>query len=295
MSNKKKEVSKATPYILDFVFIFVGCAVLATGINLFLAPNMISSGGISSVGTILLHLFGVDLWITNLAANVLLFLLGFRFLGKYAVLKTTAGILFLSMFLWLSDFLPKYTEDKILATVVGGVLVGLGVGLVVRRDGSTGGSDFAALMIKRFMPHVSIANLILVMDCAVIILSGIVFKSVSITIYSVIAMYISSKVTDWVVLRGDAAKSVQILSPKNEEIAAMIMERFERGVTGVHCTGMYTGKNGLMLMCLVSPKELPRLANAVRKIDPSCFMVIGDAREVLGMGFKEKSDYDQIK
>lgn len=295
MSNKKKNVSKATPYILDFAFIFVGCAVLAAGINLFLAPNMISSGGISSVGTILLHLFGVDLWITNLAANVLLFLLGFRFLGKYAVLKTTAGILFLSMFLWLSDFLPKYTEDKILATVVGGVLVGLGVGLVVRRDGSTGGSDFAALMIKRFMPHVSIANLILVMDCAVIILSGIVFKSVSITIYSVIAMYISSKVTDWVVLRGDAAKSVQILSPKNEEIAAMIMERFERGVTGVHCTGMYTGKNGLMLMCLVSPKELPRLANAVRKIDPSCFMVIGDAREVLGMGFKEKSDYDQIK
>ncbi len=295
MSNKKKDVSKATPYILDFVFIFVGCAVLAAGINLFLAPNMISSGGISSVGTILLHLFGVDLWITNLAANVLLFLLGFRFLGKYAVLKTTAGILFLSMFLWLSDFLPKYTEDKILATVVGGVLVGLGVGLVVRRDGSTGGSDFAALMIKRFLPHVSIANLILVMDCAVILLSGIVFKSVSVTIYSVIAMYISSKITDWVVLLGDAAKSVQILSPKNEEIAAMIMERFERGVTGVHCTGMYTGKDGLMLMCLVSPKELPKLANAVRKIDPSCFMVIGDAREVLGMGFKEKSDYDQIK
>ena len=295
MSNKKKDVSKATPYILDFVFIFVGCAVLAAGINLFLAPNMIYSGGISSVGTILLHLFGVDLWITNLAANVLLFLLGFRFLGKYAVLKTTAGILFLSMFLWLSDFLPKYTEDKILATVVGGVLVGLGVGLVVRRDGSTGGSDFAALMIKRFLPHVSIANLILVMDCAVIVLSGIVFKDVSVTIYSVIAMYISSKVTDWVVLLGDAAKSVQILSPKNEEIAAMIMERFERGVTGVHCTGMYTGKDGLMLMCLVSPKELPKLANAVRKIDPSCFMVIGDAREVLGMGFKEKSDYDQIK
>ncbi|MBP3322432.1 MAG: YitT family protein [Clostridia bacterium] len=295
MSNKKKGISKATPYILDFLFIFVGCAVLAAGINLFLAPNMISSGGISSVGTILLHLFGVDLWITNLAANVLLFLLGFRFLGKYAVMKTTAGILFLSMFLWLSDFLPKYTEDKILATVVGGVLVGLGVGLVVRRDGSTGGSDFAALMIKRFLPHVSIANLILVMDCAVILLSGIVFKSVSVTIYSVIAMYISSKITDWVVLLGDAAKSVQILSPKNEEIAAMIMEKFERGVTGVHCTGMYTGKDGLMLMCLVSPKELPKLANAVRKIDPSCFMVIGDAREVLGMGFKEKSDYDQIK
>lgn len=288
-------MKKAKPYILDFGFIFVGCFVLALGINVFLAPNMISSGGISSVGTILLHLFGVDLWITNLVANLLLFVLGFRFLGKYAVLKTTAGILFLSAFLWVTDFIPKFSEDMILATVVGGVLVGLGVGLVVRRDGSTGGSDFAALMIKRFLPHVSIANLILVMDCAVIILSGIVFKSVTITIYSVIAMYISSKVTDWVVLRGDAAKSVQIISSKNEEIAQMIMKDFERGVTGVHCKGMYSEQEGLMLMCLVSPKELPRLANAVRKIDPSSFMVIGDVREVLGEGFKEKSDYDQIK
>lgn len=288
-------MKKAKPYILDFSFILVGCFVLALGINVFLAPNMISSGGISSVGTILLHLFGVDLWITNLVANLVLFLLGFRFLGKYAVLKTTAGILFLSAFLWLTDFFPKFSEDMILATVVGGVLVGLGVGLVVRRDGSTGGSDFAALMIKRFLPHISIANLILVMDCAVIILSGIVFKSVTVTIYSVIAMYISSKVTDWVVLRGDAAKSVQIISSKNEEIAQMIMRDFERGVTGVHCKGMYTEKEGLMLLCLVSPKELPRLANAVRKIDPASFMVIGDAREVLGEGFKEKSDYDQIK
>lgn len=288
-------MKKAKPYIVDFLFIIAGCLVLAVGINLFLAPSMISSGGISSIGTILLHLFGVDLWITNLVANVLLFLLGFRFLGKYAVAKTAAGIAFLSLFLWLSDFLPKFSGDMILATVVGGVLVGLGVGLVVRRDGSTGGSDFAALMIKRFLPHVSIANLILVMDCAVIILSGIVFKSVSVTIYSVIAMYISSKVTDWVVLRGDAAKSVQILSEKNEEIAQMIMERFERGVTGVHCRGMYSKKEGLMLMCLVSPKELPRLVSAVRRIDPACFLVIEDAREVLGEGFKEKSDYDQIK
>ena len=288
-------MKKARPYIIDFLFIALGCFILAVGINVFLAPSKISSGGISSVGTILLHLFGIDLWITNLVANVVLFLLGFRFLGKYAVVKTAVGIGFLSLFLWVTEWIPKFTEDMILATIVGGVLVGLGVGLVVRRDGSTGGSDFAALMVKRVMPHVSIANLILVMDCVVIILSGIVFKSVSITIYSVIAMYISSKITDWVVLRGDAAKSVQIISRKNEEIAAMIMEKFERGVTGVHCKGMYTEKEGLMLMCLVSPKELPRLANAVRKIDPSCFMVIGDAREVLGMGFKEKSDYDQIK
>jgi uncharacterized membrane-anchored protein YitT (DUF2179 family) len=289
-------MKKARPYIIDFLFIILGCFVLAVGINTFLAPSKISSGGISSVGTILLHLFGIDLWITNLVANVVLFALGFRFLGKYAVAKTAAGIAFLSLFLWLTDFMPKFNkpDEMILATVVGGVLVGLGVGLVVRRDGSTGGSDFAALMIKRFLPHVSIANLILVMDCAVIVLSGIVFKDVSVTIYSVIAMYISSKVTDWVVLRGDAAKSVQILSPKNEEIAQMIMEKFERGVTGVHCRGMYTEKEGLMLMCLVSPKELPQLASAVRKIDPSCFMVIGDAKEVLGEGFKQKSDYDQI-
>ena len=288
-------LKKIKPFIIDFFFITVGCAVLALGINMFLTPNKISSGGVSSIGTVLLHLFGVKMSLTNLVANVVLFIFGFRYLGKYAVVKTVAGIVFLTLFLELTSYLPIFTDDMMLATVVGGVLVGAGVGMVVRQGASTGGSDFAALIIKRFLPHVSLANLILVMDCDIIIISGIVLRIVTVTIFSVIAMYISSKVTDAIVMMGDAAKSVQIFSSKYEEISKQIMQQFERGVTGVHCKGMYSGQEKMMLLCIVSPKEMPILVNMVRRIDPSAFIVINDAKEVLGEGFKLNSSYDNIK
>ncbi len=288
-------MKKIKPYLIDFTLIIIGCAILALGINMFLTPNKISSGGISSIGTVLFHLFGVKMSITNLVANVVLFIFGFRYLGKYAVVKTAAGIAFLTLFLELSSYLPVFTDDMMLATIVGGVLVGAGVGLVVRQGASTGGSDFAALIIKRFLPHVSLANLILIMDCAVIIISGVVFRSVTVTIFSVIAMYISSKVTDSIVMFGDAAKAVQIFSDKHEEISSRIMEQFERGVTGIHCKGMYSGEERMMLLCVVSPKEMPILINMVRRLDPSAFVIINDAREVLGEGFKQNSAYDHIK
>ncbi len=288
-------MKKSLPYIMDFLFIIIGCFILALGINIFLTPNKISSGGISTIGTILLHIFNIKMSITNIAFNVVLFALGFKYLGKYAIIKTATGIVALTGFLELTSYFPPFTSDMMLATVAGGVLVGVGVGLVVRKDASTGGSDFASLIIKRFIPHVSLATIILFLDCLVIIASGIVFKSLTITIFSIIAMYISSKVTDYIVTLGNNAKSVQIFSENHDEISKYIMEKFERGVTGVHCQGMYSKNEKLMLMCIVSPKELPRLINAIRKIDKNAFIIINDAREVLGEGFKLKSDYDQLK
>ena len=274
------------------VCIVLGSFVLALGVNLFLTPNKISSGGISTIGTILLHLFGIKMSVTNLALNAVLFLAGFKYLGREAVLKTVIGILALTASLEVTSYLPTYSEDMLLSTVVGGVLVGLGVGLVVRQNASTGGSDFAALVIRRFLPHVSLATILLVIDCAVIIAAGIVFRSVTVTIYSVIAMYISSRVTDAVVVFGNKAKAVQIFSDHNEEIAEYVMKEFERGATGIHCRGMYSGKEKLMLLCVLSPKELPRLIRTVKGIDPTAFIVINDAKEVLGEGFNLRADYE---
>ena len=282
-------------YLTDALWIAVGCFILALGINLFLAPNKISSGGISSIGTVLLHLFGIRISLTNIVANAVLFFFGFRYLGKYAVVKTVEGIAFFSLSLEIVSLLPIYAEDMMMATLIGGALVGLGVGLVVRKDGSTGGSDFAALILKRFFPHISLAHLILIMDCAVVVLAGIIFRSVSITFYSLIAMYVSSKITDAIVTLGDSAKEVRIFSAQTEKIASEIMERFERGVTGIYGKGMYSGKESMNLLCVVSPKELPALIHTVKEIDPTSFIIINDAKEVLGEGFKENSPYQIIK
>ena len=284
-------MNRTKPYIRDTVFMLLGTFTLALGVNMFLVPAKLSSGGITTVGTILYYIFNIRMSITNLLFNAVLFVMGFKYLGKYALIKTAQGIIFYSLFLEITSYLPQFSGDLTIASVSGGVFVGLGVGLIIRRDGSTGGSDFAALIIKRFIPHVPVATILLILDSTIIVVSGIIFKSFTVTIYSIIAMYISSKVADGIVTIGDKAKSIQIFSHKVDEISSKILNELDRGVTGIHCKGMYSQTEGMMLLCLVTPKELPSILDMVRSIDPTAFIVIQDAREVLGEGFKEKTPY----
>jgi uncharacterized membrane-anchored protein YitT (DUF2179 family) len=273
--------------IKSYLFIAIGAFLLAAGLNMFLVPCKISSGGVSSIGTMLLYKFNIPMSVTNIFFNAVLFVLGYKYVGKNSVLKTVAGIIFLSAFLEITKYLPAFGDDIFISTVIGGALVGIGVGLVVKVEASSGGSDFAGLILKKFFPHIPIATLILFIDGAIIIIAGIVFKSYMITFYSAIAMFIASKVTDSIMTMGDAAKSVYIMSPENEKISKVIMETFERGVTGVYSKGLYTGSENMMLLCAVSPKQLPRLVNKVKEIDKGAFIIVSDAKEVLGEGFKE--------
>ena len=274
-------------FLKDYIFIILGSVILALGINVFSAPNKLSAGGITSIGTVLLYLFKIRLSVTNLVCNVILFLWGYKSLGKYAVVKTASGILFLSLFLELTSYLPTYTGDLIIASIAGGVLMGIGIGFVVRQGASTGGSDFAGLLLHKLLPHIPIAYLIMLIDCTIVLAAGIVFKSVSVTFYSILSLIVSSKLTDIIITFGDSAKSVQIMSEKSEQIAESIMQQLERGVTGIHCRGMYSGKDSLMLFCVVDNKSLPQLVELVRSIDAAAFVVINSSKEVLGNGFKE--------
>lgn len=265
--------------------IVFGAFLLAVGVNLFLTPNKLSTGGITSIGTMLLYLFSIRLSVTNLILNAVLFILGYRYLGKQAVKKTVLGILFFSLFLEITSVLPAYSGDLLIATVSGGVLCGAGVGLVMRSGASTGGSDFAALILKAHIPHVSLASLIFMIDGAVILASGIIFQSLEVTFYSLCSLFVSARLTDLTLSLGTMAKAVRIFSEKNRDIADHIMTRLERGVSGLSCQGMYSRKQGLMLLCIVSPKELPLLVQLVREADSSAFIVVEDVREVLGEGF----------
>ena len=271
-----------------------GTFVLAVSVNVFLTPNKVSAGGVSSLGTILLYLFGIKMSLTNLAANILLFILGYRLLGKQAVLKTALGVVYLSAFLELTLLIPVYTEDLFMATLFSGLLLGVGVGFVVRQGASTGGSDFAGLMLKRILPHISIAALIMCIDLLIVLLAGIVFKSLTVTLYSITALVIASVATDKVVEIGEHAKAVRFFSKKNDQIADVVLNEFERGATGIPCTGMYTGRQTQMLLCVVSPKQVPLLVKKARSIDPYVFVIIEDAHEVVGEGFKSGEEYDKI-
>lgn len=269
-----------------YMVIIFGTFVMAVGIDVFLLPAKISSGGINTIGTVLLYLFGVPLSVTNILLNLVLFVFGYKYLGKESTIKTAAGILLLSFFLEIVRPIPHYSGDIFISAAAGGILMGIGLGMIIRVEASTGGSDFAGMILHRFFPHISVAGFIAVIDCVIISVSGLIFKSLTVTGYSFLALFLAAKVADSLLSMGDAAKSVYILSAKSRELAKIITENINRGATGIYCRGMYTDTEGLMLLCVVNPKELPRLTAYVRKIDPDAFIIICDAKEVLGEGFK---------
>lgn len=280
MHNTEKTVK-------DYVIITAGAFVLALGINFFLVPMKVSTGGVSGIGTVFYHVLSVPMSVTTLILNSVLFLFGYRTLGKDSVVRTLCGILLLSFFLYVTGSFGGYTEDIFIAAVFGGILVGLGVGLTVLKGASTGGSDFAAIMLNRIIPHISVPTFILAIDAVIIFASGVIFKNYTVMLYSAVSLYISSKVADMVLVRGDFAKSVYIISKKNVEISQCIISSMARGVTGVYSKGLYNGDDGMMLMCIVRAKEIPKLLSIVKSMDSGAFTVISDVREVRGEGFKE--------
>lgn len=289
-------------FIIDYLYILVGSFILAFAISFFLVPCMISTGGVSGVATVLYYVAGIPLSITTLIINLVLFFFGYRTLTKASLIKTLCGMLFFSGALYVTDLMAilmpsvvkSVTSDIWVATIFGGMLVGLGVGLVVLREASTGGSDFAALMLHKIIPHISVATFILIIDSAVIIVSGILLPSadiglsnISIMLYSVASLYISSKVTDFIVIRGASARSVYIISDASHEIADAIMTRLERGVTAIKSYGCYSGDDKDMLMCVVRTNEVPKILNIAKEFDKSAFTIISEAKEVRGLGFTE--------
>ena len=262
-------------FIVDYMCIVFGTFILAFAITFFLVPCKISTGGVSGLATVIYYIFNIPLSVTILIVNLVLFICGYWTLRKSAIAKTIVGIVFLSLFLEITPLFGSYSEDVLLSSVFGGILVGVGVGLAVLKEGSTGGSDFAALMLNKAVPFISVATFILIIDMSVIVLSGFVFKSYTIMFYSAISLYISCKVTDMIVVHGKYAKSVFIISEKHNEISKEIMDDMERGVTGIYSYGCYKEKN----------QEVPTLVEKSKKIDSNAFTTISEGREVCGEGF----------
>lgn len=275
-------------FFIDYLYIAIGAFILSVAVNCFLVPCKISTGGVSGVATMVYYVFNIPLSVTSLAINSILFFFGYRLLDKTSVAKTIVGIILLPLFLEVTKVFGTFADDVLISSVFGGVLAGVGVGLPILKEASTGGSDFAALMLNKKIPHISVAAFILMIDAVVITVSGIVFKNYTIMFYSVVSLYISSRITDWLLVRGNYAKSVYIISDKHEKIANEIMQDIKRGVTGIYSYGCYNKKDSMMLMCIVKSREIPHLLDKVKQIDDEAFTIISEVREVRGEGFKKK-------
>jgi len=272
--------------IADYFFIALGSFAAAVAIVCFLVPLKITTGGVSALSTVLFYYFALPLSFSNFFFNAVLFVFGFKLLGKRMLFRTAFGVITLTVFLEVCRVLPAYHDNLFCASVAGGVLLGCGLGIVIRAEGSTGGSDFFSIMLHRKNEHISVPVLILIVDFLIILLTGWAFSSVTVIIYSLVSLFVATKICDFVLTYGRSAKKIEILSQKSEYIAKIILTEFNRGLTGITCRGMYTGNERVLLMCIVNPRDMPKIISFVRECDPAAFVCVSDIREVLGEGFK---------
>lgn len=277
--------------IYDYFIGVIATIALAVSINVFLLPAKISSGGIATIGTVLYYFFGVPLSVTNIALNALIFVMGFRFLGKTSVMRSVFGVAAFTISLEVTKIIPTYTGDILIAIASGGILMGIALGLVIRAGASTGGSDFLGVIINNISPHLSVSKIIFVLDAVVIFLSGVAFKSFEVAVYSLITLYVSAVINNAVLSFGNLTKNILVISDNATEISKAIMNVFERGTTGIYCKGMYSDKDKLMIMCAASPREVPKIISCIQRTDKKAFVIISDATEVIGEGFKKNPDF----
>lgn len=272
-----------------FMIIF-GSAVFALGFDLFLDPNGISCGGISGIA--MLIVYGTkSQWMTvgilTAIFNLPLFFLGLRHVGKRFFFGSLLGLAVSSVcFDLFAALIPAPTLDPLVASIFGGVITGAGLGLVFIAEASTGGVDIVARLIKMKLRNLPIGKIILCMDICTAIATGIVYRQFSNTLYSMTTLFLSSVALDKVVYGLDVSKVALIISDYDEQIASAICTQLERGVTLLNGEGYYSRSDKTVLLCAVRPKELAQLKELVMTVDPTAFLILQDAHQVLGDGFK---------
>lgn len=274
-------------YAWEILLILLGTMIMAMATSLFLLPNHLSSGGFSGIATITYYLFHWKMGNVILALNIPLFILALLRIGKELIWKSIIGTISLSLFINYFEKYSTLTTDKILASIYGGILVGIGTSLILRASASTGGSDLVTYILRSFYPNLSTSTIIVVFDTIVITLNVICFKQLEIGLYSAISIYIMGKVIDIVFEGVGFSKMIWIISKKDEKIATEIRNRVLRGVTGIYSKGMYTDEKRIMLMCIGNRREVFEIKKIANRIDPQSFIIITNVREVYGKGFKK--------
>ncbi len=286
MSISRTQIYIMKKTIKESIFIIVGCFLMAAGTSLFLLPNQLSSGGFAGIATITYYLFHIPVGTFMIILNIPLFILTFIKVGKEVAIKGIAGTIILSIFIDLLDRVTPLTDDRFLACIYGGILSGIGTAIVLKANASTGGSDLLTYIIKAYKPHYRTSNLIVIIDIVIIVMNVLFFKEIEVGLYSAIAIYLMGKMIDIVFEGVYFTKTLFIVSDKYEEIAEEIGKNLERGSTGIYAKGMYTNEDKMMLWCVASRGEVVKIQQIVQSIDKRAFIVISNAREAWGKGFK---------
>ena len=282
MSIEWKKIKNISIEIIETI---IGAVIMSIATSLFLLPNQLSSGGFAGIATILYYFLKIPMGATILAFNIPLFLFAGYKLGKSFLVKSIIGTITFSMAIDILDKLTPLTQDRFLACIYGGIIIGLGTAIILKANSSTGGSDLISMLVKKYNPDIRTSNVIIIVDTVIVGLNVLFFREIEIGLYSAIAIYLMGKMIDIIFEGIYFTKLVIIISNKSQEISEEIGDRVGKGPTGLFGKGMYTNEHKTILMCAASRGDVVRVKQTAKKIDPKSFIIIANAREVVGLGF----------
>lgn len=271
-----------------YATIAIGCLIFSLSFDWFFAPNLVGVGGVTGLSQIINHLFPkLTIGMLEILLNIPLFISGWIFIGFHLLASSLFSMLVTSVTIDLfAAMIPFQSMDPMLASVVGGAMMGLGMGIVFAEGATTGGSDIVARLLKLKLPWLPVGNLIMVPDFIILSLVALTFHKVEAALYGLIALFVSSKVLDLVLYGMDTSKVAYVITDNWREISDAILS-LERGVTILHAEGAFTGNEKRVLMVAFKQKEIVQIRKTVHEADPAAFCIVCDAHEVLGEGFGE--------
>ena len=284
--------------IQQWLFVVVGAALLATAFVLFITPYRIVPGGVYGMGVVLNYLFpAIQVGTYGLSMDIPLLLIAFRLFGAKFGSKTIVAALLTPLFMDSMTYLIgsdpatmlggkiDLSGDVLLSCIFGGILMGAGIGLIMKTHATSGGTDIVAMIVSRYL-HLPISRSVLYVDSAVVIFGLVVLGDWKLPLYSLVTIFVSSRLIDYIVDGGSGDKLLFIRSDKHADIRDYILSGLDRGGTYIKASGMYTGADKEMIFVVVSRREVSLMRDRIREIDPLAFMIVVDAHETLGEGFK---------
>ena len=277
--------------IKDLLLAVAGSMLVAFSVSIFTVPNDIAPGGVSGMATALASITPIRVGVWTLLLNVPLLLAAWRMQGTRALSMTLIATVLLSLFIdWIAALTPGYSNNPLLAAVFGGALSGLGVGVLFLRGISTGGTDLAALLLKKLFPNIPSGTLLLLIDAGVVLFAACVFRDIEVVLYSTITIWVASKVIDALAQGVDYAKVIYIVTEHGPEVSRALNERTDRGTTLLPAQGGYTGNEKQMVVTVTRRTVLAQTLHLIREIDPAAFTFVMDSTEVHGEGFKRDEE-----
>lgn len=288
-----KEKLFSRKWFSAYGMIIIGAFIMAAGFVFFITPYKIVPGGVYGISIVLHHMFGTPVGLIALCFDIPLTIIGVKVLGPRFGIKTVVGFIFTAGFVdllsyWWGD-LPLVENDALLSSIFGGLFIGLGLGLIFKAKATSGGSDIVAMIISKYT-KLPLGQLMIVVDSVIVLVGLVVFKDWKIPLYSLIVIFITGRVVD-VVLQGISYdKTLFIVSEKPKELRDKIINDLNRGGTFIQGTGMYNEKERTIIYTVVSRREMAMLQDFIHDIDPTAFMTVINANEIVGNGFKSLKD-----